>query len=120
MRVTRRTSKNIVTIWPNTGKDGWGETTYGTPYTVLATFEKSPTRGSFLNEQGQNYTPRSVYWYEKPDGIDKPDVNDYIALGDLTANATPDGVQGAEQVRVSKLEDNSVLRGQSFDIMVTT
>lgn len=116
-RATRRTSRNIATIWPITGKSDYGQITYGAPYTVSCTFSAGSTR-QYNDSQGQMYIPKSIYWYELPEqGI--PSLNDFIALGDHVLEPTPNNVPGAETIRNRVREDSAVL-GDTDDVMVLT
>tara|TARA_R110002096_G_scaffold144799_2_gene302068 strand:- start:843 stop:1193 length:351 start_codon:yes stop_codon:yes gene_type:complete len=114
-RPTRRAATKTITIWPITGSDPYTGTTYGTPYTEIATFEQGATK-SYNDSQGQSFVPASIYWHEiTSQGV--PKLNSPIALGDHTLIANPVLVDGVEYVRVSKLQDGG---RQVNDVMVLT
>lgn len=113
---TRATSNRVATIWPFLSEDEYGQTVYGTPYTVRCTFERGSTR-QYNDALGTKYIPKSIYWYEFTGVF--PELNDLIALGNHVATANPVDVQGAELIKNRTLEDNSLL-SDIDDVMVLT
>ena len=114
----RVVANSDVTIWPVLEKDKYGSTTYGTPYTVTATFEQGSTR-RYLDATGTDYIPASIYWYEFDESVGLPRLNDFVALGDHTETSNPNQVDRAELIKNRIRQDNSVL-GDIDDVMVIT
>ena len=113
---TRATSNRTATIWPFESEDEYGQTVYGTPYTITCTFERGSSR-QYNDAQGTKYIPASIYWYEFAGVF--PELNDLIALGDHASTANPVDIQGAELIKNRILEDNSLI-GDTDDVMVLT
>lgn len=113
----RETANTATTIWPVLSKDQYGQTTYGQPYLVTATFEQGSTR-QYRDGQGTLYVPASIFWYEFTDnGL--PKLNDKIALGDHLLTIDPSLLVGVEVIKNVIRQDNSVL-DDTDDVMVLT
>lgn len=112
------TSNATATIWPVSGKDKYGRSTYGTPYTVTATFAQGSTR-RYRDASGTDYIPASIYWYEFDEYRGLPKFNDFIALGDHAATSNPNDVDRSELIKNRTRQDNSLL-GDPDDVEVLT
>lgn len=86
---------DIATVWPNNGKDEYQQITYGTPFTIPCSFREGGklTR----DDMGDQFVPMSTFRAFVSPVL--PKKGDIIALGDLTANATPSGLKEAQTIR---------------------
>lgn len=101
------------TIWPMTGRDPYGQPTYGTPYVIACSWEEGGDTKTDAN--GNEFVPRSTYYFEAPrNDASIPELGWFIAVGDMTSNATPTndsqpirrvGGWGAEMFGASEIPD---------------
>ena len=84
MSITANWSYTVTcTVWPDAGRDKFGKPSFSTPFTILAAFaDGGDTK---RDESGVEFVPVSSFWTESA----TPLRNDYIVIGDLTANPDP-------------------------------
>jgi len=107
-RPTRRTSKNTATIQPRGAVDGWGRPTGATPqpYAVRCTYEINTSK-RFTDNAGDEFTPKTIIYYEIPEQ-GAPSLGDTIILnGD------------SQEIKMVRVDDPAVVRGKP-DIMLAT
>lgn len=86
-----------LTIWPLTGENKFGVPTYGTPYIITGTWKEGG--GVQTAQSGEEFVATSKYFFEMTrDNALLPELDDYIAIGDLTAEADPIEA-GAEKIK---------------------
>lgn len=91
-----------LTVWPRTGYDEWSQPIYGSPY--LLTGSWSSRTEVMTNDAGQEFTSRSIYYFELPDGDERvPQMGEQIMRGDHTLISTPP--DNAEQIQSVRGDD---------------
>lgn len=93
------TYTNVCTVYPLDTSDDWENSTrYGAPYLINATWEATSTEraSDYGEEAGKQYTIYTESKYQ--DVIVRlPQANDYITLGDATAQPDP-VLAGADKI----------------------
>ena len=112
---TKRAAKTPITIWykRDSGLGGYGSTETWEPITTLSDYLQGGS--SSFTTNGVTFNPQSQYWLEYANGMEKPRLGDFIALGDQTAILTPSAATGAEEVRQVNLLPADILRGNQLD-----
>lgn len=87
---------STLTIWPPSSFDAYGQPTFGTPYTLLGSWEEGGD--SVTDENGTEFVAASKYYFEIDTSSELPKREGYIKRGDHTATADPLAA-GAEKIR---------------------
>lgn len=87
-----RNMRQDITYWAPTGENEYGAPAYGAPVLLRGRWEDSTQQ--FRTPQGDEAVSKAIIWVPQDVTIDG-----YLARGDHLAFATPDLVNGAEQVR---------------------
>ena len=75
----------LITWWPVTGSDGMGGDTFGTPTTMYARWQE--TQQKFIGPiDKQEQVSQAIVYLDETKSVA---YGDYLALGNLTANASP-------------------------------
>lgn len=100
------------TLWPRTGRDGWGgATSFGPPVTFACDYASEAR--TERDAAGKEFTTRHTLWTERSD-IKR---GDFVLIGTSTAT-DPTVVQGAEEVRsVKRSADTFERRADDFAVM---
>lgn len=85
--------KDNATVWPVTGQNEFGVITYDTPYLISCAWVSGGKLTRDAN--GNEFVPMDTY--RTVDA--RPNLGDYIALGDFTVDATPSSKANANQIR---------------------
>ena len=114
---TRLIANKTVTIWfkRETGI-GYEKTVTYDRVTTTACYEQGGSR-QHSDAMGNLFTPQSMYWMEVLS--ENPRLGDYIALGDQSTIEKPTDAVKAEEIRISALQDCSLI-GDVDDLKVVT
>ena len=114
---TRLTANKTITIWfkRETGI-GYENTVTYERVTTTACYEQGGSR-QHSDAMGNLFTPQSMYWLEVLS--ENPRLGDYIALGDQSTIEKPTDAVKAEEIRISALQDCSLI-GDIDDLKVVT
>ncbi len=92
MSVLSRNLNQDVTHWPNTGSDGYGGFTFGTPVKVDGRWEDKAVL--FVGPNNEEEVSEAVVLL-----VTDINVGDYLGEGDLTATADPTTIAGPYRIR---------------------
>jgi hypothetical protein len=101
MSITANWSYTVTcTVWAAGVRDKFGKPSFGVPFTILAAFASGGD--TKRDDSGVEFVPVGTFWTESA----VPLRDDYIIIGDLTAN--PDPVDaGAKPIRKRERHDMS-------------
>lgn len=92
MSLTTRNLKETLTLWANTGSDGFGGFTFAAPVTLNGRWEDLQVM--FKTPENEEVVSSSVVYT----GVDVA-VGDYIAQTDLTATSDPTTISDTWRIR---------------------
>ena len=106
-QATRDSQNTQATIWYKRGGgvSVYDPVTYDTALIDVCFSQGGESR--YQDQQGQMIIPKSRYWFEVL--AENPCRGDFIARGDHTATSSPTAVEGAEEIRFTRLDDCSIL-----------
>lgn len=101
-------TRTTATVWPFQGVDDWsGGESYGTPYTVLVTFNAIAEQ--MTSNDGREFVAKSDYWTSD----ERPQYQDRIALGVHTDDWRS---ANADQIQYKRVADASIFGAGQVDI----
>lgn len=107
MSQVTRNLKEVITVWPYTGSDGYGGYTFGTPRVINGRWEDKQVL--FTLPSGREVVSQAVVYVDEDIQTD-----DYLCRGDQTSESSPINVDGAHKVlsfgRVTSLRNLQTIR----------
>jgi len=104
----------VCTVWPNEGRSGYGQVSFGIPYTIEAEFKSS--NGTTRNASGTEIVFSSSFFTEENGVTTLIRDGDRILNGDNTATLDPIAAGAYEVLSVDKF--SPVLEGDLNDLAV--